>query len=187
MQIEEMEKDSMSDQEFIARTYKEYERLMYYTARKYNSNLQTCEDIMQEALIRLIKKVDLLRTLNEYALINYIVVTIRNLSIDVLKKAGVEQKKVISISDIEDRAGAHHISLDDALIKEEKGRKLAQVLQEMDPQDRWLLECRYFLDYDDEQLANGLGCQPRSVRMKLTRARRKALKLMEGGGQIGTP
>ena len=42
MQIEEMEKDSMSDQEFIARTYKEYERLMYYTARKYNSNLQTC-------------------------------------------------------------------------------------------------------------------------------------------------
>lgn len=187
MQIEEMEKDSMSDQEFIARTYKEYERLMYYTARKYNSNLQTCEDVMQEALIRLIKKVDLLRTLNEYALINYIVVTIRNLSIDVLKKAGVEQKKVISLSDVDERTGAHHISLDDALIKEEKGRKLAQVLQEMDPQDRWLLECRYFLDYDDEQLANGLGCQPRSVRMKLTRARRKALKLMEGCGQIGTP
>ena len=187
MQIEEMEKGPMSDQEFITHTYKKYERLMYYTARKYNSNSQTCEDVMQEALIRLIKKVELLRTLNEYALINYIVVTIRNLSIDVLKKVGVEQQKVVSISDVEDKSGPYHISLDDTLIREEKGRQLIQVLQEMDPQDRWLLECRYFLDYDDEQLANGLGCQPRSVRMKLTRARRKALKLMEGCGQIGTP
>lgn len=44
---------------------------------------------------------------------------------------------------------------------------------------RWLLEARYILDYSDGELARELGVKPDSVRMALTRARRKARRLME--------
>jgi len=37
------------------------------------------------------------------------------------------------------------------------------------------------LGYDDNQLAIMLGCRPNSIRMKLTRARRKVLALVKRG------
>lgn len=48
-----------------------------------------------------------------------------------------------------------------------------------DENTRWLLEARYILDYSDGELARELGVKPDSVRMALTRARRKARRLME--------
>lgn len=41
-----------------------------------------------------------------------------------------------------------------------------------------VLEGRYFLGLTDEELAQLFGCKPGSVRVKLTRARRNALKIM---------
>lgn len=49
----------------------------------------------------------------------------------------------------------------------------------LDENTRWLLEARYILDYSDGELARELGVKPDSVRMALTRARRKARRLME--------
>ena len=56
---------------------------------------------------------------------------------------------------------------------------LAQVWPRLDENTRWLLEARYILDYSDGELARELGVKPDSVRMALTRARRKARRLME--------
>ena len=56
---------------------------------------------------------------------------------------------------------------------------LAQVWPRLDENTRWLLEARYILDYSDGELARELGVKPDSVRMALTRARRKARHLME--------
>ena len=52
-------------------------------------------------------------------------------------------------------------------------------------EEQLLLEGKYILGYEDGELAGMLGCKKDSVRMKLTRARRRALRLMleEGGGQ----
>lgn len=41
-----------------------------------------------------------------------------------------------------------------------------------------LLERKYILGYENEELGRMLGCRTDSVRMKLTRARRKVLRLM---------
>ena len=56
---------------------------------------------------------------------------------------------------------------------------LAQVWPRLDENTRWLLEARYILDYSDGELARELGVKPDSVRMALTRARRKARRLIE--------
>ena len=44
--------------------------------------------------------------------------------------------------------------------------------------DQLLLEGKYLLGYTDTELASLLKCKVGSIRMKLTRARRKALKLI---------
>lgn len=48
----------------------------------------------------------------------------------------------------------------------------------MRPEERVLLEGKYLLHRSDAELAEILGCQTDSVRMKLTRARRTALKML---------
>lgn len=47
------------------------------------------------------------------------------------------------------------------------------------PDEQRLLEGKYFLGYDDNRLSEICECSPGSVRMKLTRARRKILNIME--------
>ena len=54
--------------------------------------------------------------------------------------------------------------------------KLETVLPDFDT--RWLLEARYILDYSDSELAREMGVKPTSVRMALTRARKKARAML---------
>lgn len=181
------EKEKISDQLFIEGIYKTFERLMYHTAQKYCVNPRVCEDIIQESLIKLIAKVSLLRTLNEFALANYIVTTVKNTSIDSIRKKATEKNNTISLGDLECDLPADTLTMDEILAQEEMRIHIRKTLNQLDPEDQWLLEGKYILGYDDSELARVLNCKPASIRMKLTRARRKALQLLEGGVPLGEP
>ena len=69
--------------------------------------------------------------------------------------------------------------MEDRVLRRLELDALAQVWPRLDENTRWLLEARYILDYSDGELARELGVKPDSVRMALTRPRRKARRLME--------
>ena len=71
------------------------------------------------------------------------------------------------------------LSLDDLAHLSEQREHLLAALDQLSPEDRLLLEGKYFLEESDESLAKLLGCKAGSIRMKLTRARRRAFKLFE--------
>ena len=71
------------------------------------------------------------------------------------------------------------VSPEENLILTEQKHAFIKIWQELEQEDRFLLEGRYILRYTDRELAEEIGCQPNSVRMKLTRARRKVLKQMK--------
>ena len=175
------DKTKLSDKEFITWVYHNFQRLMYYTARKFLSNSSQCEDVVQESLARLIEKTQTLRSLTEFALVNYIIVTVKNVSLNYLKKQALEQKLFDNASEVMVNLQSRTLLPDEAVIFKEKKERLASALLAIDEESRLLLEGKYFLRYDDNTLASIIGCSPESIRMKLTRARRKALKLLEEG------
>ena len=73
-------------------------------------------------------------------------------------------------------------SMDEALILQEELAPLRAIWPQLSREDQLLLEGKYLLGYSSAQLAQQLGYEPANVRMKLTRARRRALKLMKKGG-----
>ena len=75
------------DREFLTDMFYNYSRLMYSTAGKYSDDTFEKEDIVQEALVRLIAKVDTLRSLQKRALASYIVITVKHTAINHLRKA----------------------------------------------------------------------------------------------------
>ena len=155
-----IEKDlGMCDQkerEFMEELYRKYERLMYATVRRYISDSMEQEEIVQESLKKLIEKRRVLRKRNR------------------------ERSKIISLETLNEE-GMRHIILaeEEQLFYEEEIEKLKEGLKHLGPEDRALLEGKYLLKYGDKELARDFGCQPNSIRMKLTRARRKLMVIMK--------
>ena len=88
-----------------------------------------------------------------------------------LKKL-IEKRRVLCNLDI-------ILAEEEQLFYEEEIEKLKEGLKHLGPEDRALLEGKYLLKYGDKELARDFGCQPNSIRMKLTRARRKLMVIMK--------
>lgn len=172
-----------SDRAFIMEIYQQFYRLMFSTARKYCMDSDVCEEVVQESLLKLIKKAKTLRSMQQSVLASYIVSTTRNTAIDYLKS---RDKRNAHNSSLEDEAfsdlEAPNIPLDELMYLVERKEYLAKVFDQLSAEDRQLLEGKYFFDYSDSDLAKMLGCKKSSIRMKLTRARRRVLKLVEKEG-----
>lgn len=177
--------ENQSDRIFMLELYQQFSRLMFFTARKYHLEQDACEDVVQESLVKLIQKVSILRKMPDPVLASYIVSTTRNTAIDYFKR---KMALDTNVSSLDDESFSSHLEsqlppLDVQIEAEELREQLATVLAEIPIDDRILLERKYILQYSDDALAKILHCKASSIRMKLTRARRRALTLikMEGG------
>ena len=169
-------------QAYLTWVYRQFCRLMFHTAQKYLADPIDQEEAVQEALRKLIEKEATLRGLSRPALAVYIVTAVRHTAIDLLRQQ--ERDRHIPLEDLPQEAAQNPVSLDEALILQEEAGRLRAVWPRLDEESRLLLEGKYILGYDNQELGQLLGCQANSVRMKLTRARRQALRLMgeEGNG-----
>ena len=172
-----------TDKEFALWLYQKYKNLMYLTAKKQISSPEVIEDILQDSIIKLIEKIEVLRSLDQHALAGYIVATVRNTSINFLKKQSISEKSNDG-NDSGSDENTTFITLEDLVLLNERAEQLLHIWPKLSDTDRYLLEGKYVLGYSDAELAQQLYCKPASIRMKLTRARRTAFALLmqsEGG------
>ena len=163
------------EREFMARLYEENEGLFFATALKYVSTHYDAEEIVQDSLVKLIKKVNTLQRLERCTLVAYVVYTVRNTAINRLRKQSKERDRKVDFDEL-DQEYLLPLTLDELLILAENRRELVALWHELPEVDRLLLDGKYFLELSDAELAQQVGCKTNSVRMKLTRARRTAMK-----------
>lgn len=168
-------KDDLHDQEYILNLYQDYHRLMYRTAQRYASSRSDCEDLVQESILRMIEKTAYIRALDRCVLPAYIVSTVRNTAINHLKRQSASRKHTDMLAQQQSTELPALDELSHLLALKEQ---LMNVMDGLEPDERFLLEGKYALGYSDDELAHYLKCKPGSVRMKLTRARRKAVQLL---------
>ena len=170
--------DPPSDREFITWIYTEFSRLMFHTAGRYAAAPQEQEDIVQDCFVRLIGKTALLRPMTRPVLAAYLVATVRNASINHLRAQQAERQRRAELEEADRRSGLPPLPAEELLLLRERSAQLAAIWPRLTEEEQFLLEGRYMLDLKDAELAEQLGCQADSVRMKLTRARRRALRLL---------
>lgn len=168
-----------NDRNFLESIYNDYNKLMYSEIIKITGDVQAAEDIMQESLIKLADKIPLLQSLDKARRINYVITTVRNMAKNHLRaKNGI----ILCSLDDDDFNISNTISdgssIEESVILFSDKEKFEQVWQKLDETSKILLEGKYILQKDDAALAEFLGIKPSSIRMMLTRARKKALKLM---------
>ena len=170
--------NELSDKEFMVHLYTKYENLLFYTAQKYISERGSVEDVVQESLVKLHEKIRTIKPMPEIVLASYIRSTVRNTAINILKSAGYEEDRQISTENIIDVMDDHALSLDTLMQISRYRELLSKIWPELSKEEQFLLEGKYILGYSDRELSTELCCQPSSVRMKLTRARRHALSIL---------
>ena len=69
-------------------------------------------------------------------------------------------------------------SIEDLLLLKEDIHALLLAMNQLHEEEQILLQGRYLLGLSDEEIAETIQCKPSSVRMKLTRVRRKTFNMV---------
>ena len=168
-----------NDREFMTRVFNQYQWLMYNTVNQVVNDHWQTEDLVQATVEKLIDKLKKLKTMDEQHMVNYIITACKHTAYNEMRYRS--RHPIFSIDeewDTPDGIYTTH-SMELKLIHEEDLQCMAAVWDKLDPRSQYVLEARYILDKTDDEIADFLGIKPDSVRMALTRARKKAYDLME--------
>ena len=168
-----------SDRTYMEWVFQTYHRLMYYYIMEILNDSWQADDVMQESVIRLIDKIDVLRRLSESKRRNYIITTAKNMAISYLRREAI--RKGIPYNDwAKGCVGTEPEDNPEALVLHQEEMDLLQyVWDDLDERSRYLLSGRYILEQSFEEMAHELGVSAGSARMLLTRAKRSALALIK--------
>lgn len=172
------------DKEFMISIYVEFYPLMKSTAYKIIKNDTTAEDIVQEAIIMLIRKLGMIREYDHRRLVSYIIRTVRNLSINCYNKQAKEKahtfysKENDFLESIQDDASTPSERFE---ILEEY-EELGKAMKLLPEKERDILYMKYNMEMSDQMIGKIMGIKTESVRQYLTRARRNAKRYITKEG-----
>lgn len=173
--------ESPEDREFMTVLYKKYYRLMYWQIYQIIDNPWDADEVLQESVIKLIRKIDELKKKDKNRLVVYIIVTCRNCAINyAVKSARIKEFEFYDL----DGVSVNGNPPETQLILEEEYQELLAAWKEMDMKTRYLLEAKYVLQKSNEEIAKELNIKPNSVRMYLSRARNKLKAKIKNREQI---
>lgn len=162
--------------------YEKYRGLIYRLAMERARDKMEADDIVSETLQRLFRNAETLQSLREKQLVGYLGKTVHAVAVDTVRSNVSVSRRLISYEDEYEPADEYPGVESDLLERESERltiKRLYETLAELSETDRLLLVGKYMEDASDEALARQLGVKAASIGMKLTRARRRARKIME--------
>lgn len=169
------------DREFIEHIYKEYYNLMYSKAYEILQNRNNVDDVINNACIKLISKIQKIRQFNCCVLASYIVYTVRNTAIDFCRKENISSKWILF--NIEDETAEElpddGDTPDELFIQKEKMEKLHQALDQLPEKQRTILQFKYFYEMNNKDISEAFDIAPQSVREYISRAKKMLYKILE--------
>lgn len=176
--------DDEESRQFFVDLYLRYRPIMFKIASRYVDSIEVAEDIIHDTMVKLIEKKDLLIAFDGCTLRTYVVYAIRNMSISFIRRRSREKERVTvlddesyEISKLSDNAP----SPEEVVLVNERKSEFIKVWKTLPEDVRELLAGKYILQMSNVELAEEFGCNPDSIRMKLTRARRMALEQFKEG------
>ena len=89
--------ENEDDRDFMSVLYERYRRLMLSEIYKLIHDSWVAEDLMQDTIVKLIDKVELLKTMDSKRLSAYVVTSAKNQARDYLRKAAVRKSTCLKI------------------------------------------------------------------------------------------
>lgn len=171
-----------NEREFVTELYMRFYSPMFTKAFAMVSDREIAEEIVQETFLRIVKSAPRIMRIVPQKQPYFLMTVLRNTAVDFLRELN--------------RRGEHFsFSLDDKevtvefadssplpeeiYLRKELFEEIAKGISLLSERDRLLLEARYILDKSDAEIASQFNLTADSARAALSRARRRAYKLLQ--------
>lgn len=160
--------DTKEQSEKFTAIYEKYGKIVYYTITRFISDEYLIEDLSQEVSINIFKNLSKIDTDDDKRTRNYIITIARNLCKNYLRN----QDKVKETP--QEELSPLHTEHDDFLeqiIAKEQIHLLAKEISKLKDIYRSVLELKYMNEFCDDEIANILKIEKKTVEMRLYRAK----------------
>ena len=169
--------ENESDREFIERLYSQNYAVMLQKAKGILKSTHRAEDAVEAVMLKLIDRIELLRSCNRASLRSYLLTCVRNEALGQLRKdgrfhPGDSEEKLKILQDDGD-------PVDAKLLHREQVQALVSALQRLPERESMALRMKYYECMSDSEIGALLGIKAESVRSLIGRARRKAFELLK--------
>lgn len=168
--------ENEDDRSLIESLYTDYYVLMLHKAQ----SMVRDQDIVESVMLRLIDRIELLKSCNRASVRSYLVTCVRNEAIDRMRR----EKKIQILDDAEGRLrklsdeSPHPVT---GLIREEQIQAVVKALEALDDRERLALRMKYYDRMTEGEIARLFGMSRSGIRNVIDRARRHVgAQLQEG-------
>ena len=170
--------DDEEDKEKFVRLYEKYRYFLWYLANERLHDAGLAEDAVQETFFALIRHMEKIGDVDSSATRNFLATIVKRKAVDILRKHREEPVEEIP----EENGGEKSDVLDDCICRESY-EALLQAISKLDEIYRVVFELRYLHELSEKETADILGVTPKTVNVRIFRARNKLQKILaETGG-----
>ena len=163
------------EQQYMHQVFELYAGLFRSLSTRYTNNREEQNDLIQDTLLRLMDYVQVLREMNPYKVPSYIALTMKSVFLNKHRQERRDLFKEIPYDD------TLPWDLMRPLPDPHQQLEAKLLLEQLSEHDQLLLKGWYIAGWNAAELAAILGCSKDSIRMKLTRARKRALQKYKEG------
>lgn len=186
MQAKDAVLSKQNTRAFVLELYHTHYDLVYRTIVAVMHEPSQIEDLVNDTFVKLIEKIPLLHTLEQHKRAAYIFYTARSIAINFIRRRDLHNKHLFYTDQVErDAQVGTELDILDQILKAEEIVSLREAVLKLPEQQKDLLYFKYMLEMPDVEIAKTLKISSPSVRQYLTRARRAAKRIMNGGAGGG--
>ena len=174
------------DRDFIAALYDKYYKLCYKRAYAIVQNHAVAEDMINDAFIKLIDKIELLRQMECYKTCTYIVITVENTCKTYMTRSSKHGKQLDYLNDDNMGRLPSDFSSEKAVYDILDRETVCKVIKKLSNVEQTFLIKTYYEKLNDKQIADEMGMQYNAVRVYRNRLIKKIGRLCskESEGKI---
>ena len=168
---------SEEDQEKLTGLYNTYLDIMMYTARKYVGQYQAEEDVVHNAILKIIanlEKVDLTQAVQTK---RFVCIVTRNCAIDWLRKRNREEAasldEITQVLESDERPPVDYVMTEDGY------QKLIECIHALGDTYREVCDLKFVSGYREREIAEILGISEKNVSVRIFRGRRKLIEMLK--------
>lgn len=168
------------DRAFMEQLYIEHHKRMKHIALSYLHDPAAADDVTHDAVIALIGKIDLLRTLSPEKRRRYIFVATENTALKEIRCRGTREDRIrLGLEDLEEKLDGRAPDPVEILMAQESLDDIRRVLRQLSAADQLIIYYRCELGYSSAETAKEMGISDAASRQRFSRAHRRATAIME--------
>ncbi len=152
--------------------YIQHRKLMMSAATYYLSNSHNVEDVVNDSIIKLYEKIDLLRTLDSNALKAYIVTAVRNTAFNYLRKQKSISQHFLYLSDYSEETICADDDVERTVESRDQLTMVRRLINCLPEKEQCAMRLKIEGGLDNEEIAGIMNTSPSNVRQLISRARK---------------